>query len=94
MVLITGGFGSNGILNTGELYDPLSGKFTLTGAMASARYLHTATLLSSGKVLIAVAAGNSGDVAAAELYDPAAGTFFTTNASMIVARDSHICSFL
>jgi hypothetical protein len=38
--------------------------------MATARHLHTATLLLTGKVLVAGGAG-SGILASAELYDPA-----------------------
>jgi len=62
-----------------ELYDPATGVFTLTGNLAQARVNHTATLLRSGKVL--VAGGQSyGNVflSSAELYDPAFGTFAPT----------------
>lgn len=48
------------------------GTFENTGSLTIKRAEHTATLLPSGKVL--VAGGNEG----AELYDPASGTFGTT----------------
>ena len=53
--------------------------FAATGSMGTARYFHTATLLSGGKVLVAGGqqAGNT-LLASAELYDPTAGTFAAT----------------
>src|SRR5207253_5154430 len=44
-----------------------------TGNLVTARYNHTATLLSSGKVLVAGGQGSSGIISSAELYDPARG---------------------
>jgi len=67
-VLIAGGFdyvaGSG--LDSAELYDPATGKFTSTGSMSSARSAHAATLLKDGRVLIV---GGTAD-ATAELYQP------------------------
>jgi hypothetical protein len=57
-----------------ELYDPASGRWTVTASMAEPRIVHSATLLRDGKVLVAGGAvfGTPGVVASAELYDPAA----------------------
>ncbi|MGH9767201.1 MAG: kelch repeat-containing protein [Blastocatellia bacterium] len=69
--------------DTAELFDPVTGSWTLTPAMSVRRYLHTATLLISGKVL--VAGGIAGDVRndanflnTAELFDPATNTWSQT----------------
>ncbi len=75
-VLVTGGSDATGsFLSSAELYNPATGKFTATGSMAEARFLHTATLLTSGpnsgSVLVA---GGSGDQTA-EIYNPATQTF-------------------
>jgi hypothetical protein len=53
-VLVAGGFiiGS-GTTASAELYDPASGSWSATGSLGAPRYLHTATLLSNGKVLVA-----------------------------------------
>jgi hypothetical protein len=55
-----------------ELYDPATGAFALTGSMVRPRLHHTATLLASGRVLIA--GGDDGVFGIfmnqAEIYNP------------------------
>ena len=46
----------------------MTGTWTATGSLATARYRHTATLLSNGLVLLAGGVGSSGYLASAELY--------------------------
>ena len=69
-------------LASAEIYDPAISGFSTTGGLASARLLHTATLLNNGQVLItggeAFTAGCSslvgssiGGMSSAELYTPA-----------------------
>lgn len=73
-VLIAGGSDSrgwNGNLNSVEIYDPKTGKFTAASSLNDSRFKlpDEAVRLSSGKLLVA---GGSKDV---EVYDPATGKF-------------------
>jgi hypothetical protein len=109
-VLVAGGDGIffNGVPNTiilslasAEIFDPSKGTFTATGTMSAARETHTATLLTSGKVL--VAGGSDGAVgnptpavtiyAIAELFDPSTGQF-TAAGMMTNDRDFFTASLL
>src|SRR5213078_4533407 len=65
---------------------------TATGSLGAGRYRHTATLLPSGKVLVA-GGSNGSDLSSAELYDPASGTW-TATGSLGTARDAHTATLL
>jgi hypothetical protein len=99
LVLVVGGFYVNGgsavPASTAELYDPAAGTFTNTGSLvAAARFLSTATLLKSGKVLIAGGSDPNGNsLSSAELYDPATGAF-TSTGSMNSQRQFHAATLL
>jgi N-acetylneuraminic acid mutarotase len=61
--------------------------------LASPRYLHTATLLESGKVLVVGGQDSSQPLATAELYDPITNTW--TPAGMLAsARYAHTATLL
>ena len=89
-VLIAGGLvpsaGHNVQTAAAELYEPATDSWSQTAAMSTARDLQSATLLSSGEVLIAGGYNPElGTLASAELYDPTTGTFSATG-SMGLAR--------
>jgi hypothetical protein len=80
-----GGDGARGtsVKRSAELYDPTTGRWTLTGDMALPRGTLgscCAVTLPSGKVLMAqgYSADFSGAASFAELYDPATGTWEPT----------------
>src|SRR5438270_270526 len=66
--------------------------WTATGSMNTGRGDHTATLLPSGKVLVA-GGGSNKQLSSAELYDPATGAW-TATASLGIARDEHTATLL
>jgi hypothetical protein len=85
------------ITNGAELYDPTTGMFTLTAhSLAIARSGPTATLLASGKVLIAGGGATpaGAPLKTAELYDPMADTFTLITSGMSVERRFHTATQL
>jgi hypothetical protein len=102
-VLVAGGFDS--LYNTqptvphvsyalADLFDPIA-HWSATAPMNARRYGHTATLLSSGEVLVTGGydLNAKAELASAELYDPATGTWHAA-ASMRDARINHTATLL
>src|SRR5262245_49364446 len=71
----------------------LFGQTQTAGALNIARRGHSATLLSSGKILIAGGENQNGFVAEAEIFDPATGVF-SVSGSLNVARSDHSATSL
>ncbi len=62
--------------------------------MRSVRYRHTATLLPSGKVLLAGGQNATSVNDTAEVYDPTSNNFTATTGNMTAPRDSHTATLL
>ena len=92
-VLLAGGYNGSGDTNSADIYFDSLKKCASTGAMATAREVHTAAALSNGKVLVAGSIGNSGFLKGAELFDPAKGTWSAAGA-MATARLRHTATLL
>ena len=71
----------------------IAGSFTATGHMQFARRRHTATRLSTGKVLVAGGANSTGTLATAEVFNPVTGSFVRTG-NMQTARAGHTATLL
>ncbi|MCB1175127.1 MAG: hypothetical protein KDK39_16250 [Leptospiraceae bacterium] len=87
-ILITGGMGASGALNTAEIYDPDTGIFSqLAERLNHARYDHKAILLADNTVLLTGGSDNTSgsevQLSSAEIFT---GTTFTATGSMASAR--------
>jgi N-acetylneuraminic acid mutarotase len=98
-VLVAGGYGQlgggTGVVSSAELYDPATNSWSAAGILATARYVHTATLLASGKVLVTGGYNNlSGlTLSSAELYDPATNGWSTAG-TMAAPRKNQTANLL
>ena len=96
-VLVVGGDNGAGEgLGSAELFDPTSGTFTATGTIVTVTgsESHTATLLSTGKVLVGGGlAFVYGALSSAQLFDPTTGTF-TATGSLTTERTFHTATLL
>jgi len=89
-----------GIAST-EVYDPAAASFTASGSMTSPRYVHTATILLNGRVLVTGGFPSTNDcfdlgepaLRSTELYDPSNGSFQATG-SMVTGRGGHTATLL
>lgn len=86
-VLVAGGFDTSmSTLASAEIYDPITGVFSVTGGMSAGRVAAEAVRLRNGQVLMVGGQDASGQaIASVDLYDPITGTFSATG-SLITPR--------
>lgn len=103
-VLVIGGIAQNGydfVANSQtEIYSPVDGKFTATGSMKDPRWMHSATRLKDGRVLVTGGRPNNCLVSCsvdglrtAEIYDPATGKW-TPTGPLHISRYGHSAPLL
>jgi N-acetylneuraminic acid mutarotase len=95
-VLVVGGYSLSSVgrsTELSELYDPATGRWTLTGSLRTPRRNHTATLLADGTVLVAGGFNADGWLRSAELYNPAGGRWKRV-APMATAREGASATLL
>jgi hypothetical protein len=95
-VLAVSGFNGTVFVGSAELYDPATGKWTVTSGIGAVSDF-TATLLTSGKVLLAGGGvgtyPNNHSTPAALLYDPSTATW-TATGSLNTSRCCHTATLL
>ncbi|WP_437602871.1 kelch repeat-containing protein [Sorangium sp. So ce590] len=92
-ILVAGGYGPEGALDSAELFDPVFGVWSPLPPMGTARTAHTATLLQDGRVLITGGDGPDGLVDSAELFAPVSGVW-SPLPPMSAARAAHTATLL
>ncbi len=95
-VLIAGGMrtstpGNGTNINSCEIYNPVSGIFSLAQNMSLPRASHAATLLTDGSVLISGGAWNNRNC---ERYDFTSNTWSQTGDMTVTRRSSHTATLL
>ena len=103
-VLVVGGFansatvpGAGSVLASVELCDAAGSTMTQADSLVTGRYLHSATLLGNGKVLVVGGIDSNGNIiASAELFDPSAvpGSQWTSAGNLFTPRFGHIATLM
>ena len=99
-VLVAGGsavVNGNSTLDSAEIYDPSTGRFSAIATMTAARVWGRATLLTNGQVLITggytFVDGDPHALSSAELFDPVTSSF-TATGNMNAGRSWHTATLL
>jgi hypothetical protein len=78
-------------LASAELFDPVTGQWSTTGSLSTARGNHSATRLLDGRVLVVGGSAGQSGFTSAELYDPASGTWSATDDMSTTRQNDEVC---
>src|SRR5207245_2422520 len=94
-VLLAGGSGPGGVLNSAELFDPVTLSATaLTSSLNTPRTEHTATLLPQTETLLIAGQDNIGPLSSTEMFNPGTQTFRALSPDVQVRRSGHTATGL
>ncbi|MGH7164138.1 MAG: kelch repeat-containing protein [Nitrospiraceae bacterium] len=94
-VLLTGGSGVTGILDSAELFDPVALTATaLSGTLTTARTEHTGTLLPQTETLLIAGQDSLGPLFSTELFTPGTQTFRALSPNVQTLRASATATLL
>ncbi|TLY41826.1 MAG: hypothetical protein E6K58_09180, partial [Nitrospirae bacterium] len=94
-VLLAGGGGPAGVLNTAELFDPVTLSATaLPNTLTTPRTEHTATLLPQTETLLIAGQDSLGLLFSTEMFNPGAQTFRELSPNVQVLRSGHTATLL
>ncbi len=94
-VLLAGGTGPAGVLNSAELFDPVALSATaLTNSLTTARTEHTATLLPQTETLLIAGQDSLGLLFSTEMFNPSSQTFRALSPNVQVLRSGHTATLL
>ena len=80
-------------LNSAEIFDPATNAWQPTSDLQQKRVVHTATLLTDGRVLVTGGMYSGAGIGSAEVYDPGAGTWQTAG-PLPQGRNQHTATVL
>jgi len=76
-------------LDSAEIYDPATNRWSAAAPMTFKRFHHTATLLPNGKVLVIGGTTSAGGHSIPELYDPATNSWLPVSSMAASSRSKH-----
>ncbi|MCB9596960.1 MAG: hypothetical protein H6719_29830 [Sandaracinaceae bacterium] len=93
-VLVAGGLDPTWFSRVAEVFDSITGTWSLTGSMNSGRDGHVAIVLPDGRVLVAGGYGDTDLDSTCEIFDPALGSWVPSSPMTARRSEGHAASLL